>query len=646
MRNGMGVFAVVALLGIAADLALGHGGTFSGPAGGGTPTFGGPAGGSSGGGNGGVTGGGGNGNGGVTGGGGSGGGATGGGGAPPRPGAGVGRGATGRGGTTPGGKPRKDEDRTQDWDWWWELNDDQYLKVKAAVRSQASLSSEADWIMGKGEGANVSKMTADEIRNGVLPVVRLGMGDSNFDARAGAVIAAGKIADMTFRNADEIVGEMRKLLADNDKQVRESACLGLGLLGDRRQVPDLIAIMKNDARARGQLTGQGTKDVQIRQRAFAAAAIGLIGLQDALEPAFISELVEAMKKEEAHQDLQVFPALALGIMKSDKAVADLKKLVENADSDELVRAHAIVALGKLGDKSSVPWLAKSGLTDKSSHVQRSTAIALGLLTDEEDLKTVETMITHAKSASDRAVRNFCLIALGQIGSTRSRDFLVQQVNNGQPHDRTFSALALGVYGNKHKESKTELGKVLLDAWTEIKNDSERGAFAVGMGLLDYKAGAQPLMDELKAGGSPDLKGHVATALGLLGEKSAIPMIQELAKKVSDLDSQRRASIALGLIGDPNAVDVLTKVIADASSNLSALGGAAVALGFIGDKSAVKTLTDMLAKRDAYKDNARAFAAVALGILGDKSELPLLSKIQENCNYLATTDGLTEILLIY
>jgi HEAT repeat protein len=88
------------------------------------------------------------------------------------------------------------------------------------------------------------------------------------------------------------------------------------------------------------------------------------------------------------------------------------------------------------------------------------------------------------------------------------------------------------------------------------------------------------------------------------------------------------------------------VIADASSNLSALGGAAVALGFIGDKSAVATLTDMLSKRDAYKDNARAFAAVALGILGDKSELPLLSKVQENCNYLATTEGLSEILLIY
>jgi HEAT repeat protein len=647
MSKGLGVFAVVALLGIAADLAFAHGGTYSGPNGGGTPSFGGPHGGNSGGGQGGNTGGGGQGGGTTPGAGAGGGGSTPpGGGAPPRPGSGAGRGGQARGGgTTPGGKPKGDSDRTHDWDWWWELNDDQYLKIKAAVRSKANLSSDSDVIMGKGDGASVSKLTVNQIRTSVLPVVRLGMTDTHFDTRAGAVIATGKIADMTLPNVDEIVAEMKKLLADTDKVVRESACLGLGLLGDKRQVPDLIAIMKNDSKARAE-TGQGTKDILARQRAFAAVAVGLIGLQDPLEPGFISELVEAMKKEGAHQDLQVFPALALSILKSDKAVGELKNLVKDADADQYVRAHAIVALGKLGEKSAVPWLVKDGLTDKNSHVQRSSAVALGLLTDKEDEKTVEMLITHAKSAADRAVRNFCLIALGQIGSPKGRDFLVQQVSKGQPHDRTFSALALGVYGNKWKDSRTELGKVLLDAWNEIKNDSERGAFAIGMGLLDYKAGAQPLMDELKTGGSPDLKGHVATALGLLGEKAAIPMVQELAKKVSDLDSQRRASIALGLIGDPNAVEILTKVIADASSNLSALGGAAVALGFIGDKSAVATLTDMLSKRDAYKDNARAFAAVALGILGDKSELPLLSKIQENCNYLATTDGLTEILLIY
>jgi HEAT repeat protein len=633
MRNGFCAIVVLALVGMAADLALGHGGTYTGPAGGGTPTFGGPAGGSSGGGSGGTTGGGGGG--GTTPGAGGGGGGTtpGGGVSPPRPGGGGGRGAGGRGGTT-GGKSKSNNDRTHDWDFWWELNDDQYLKVKAAIRSAENASSDSDAIFGKSDGNAVSKVTTTQIRKEILPVVRAGMSDPFFDARAGAVIAAGKIVDPTVPELPEVIAEMRKLLADSDKTVRESACLGLGVLGWKEAIPDLLLIMKNDPKARA-MTGQGTKDIFV-----------LIGAQDAVEAPVAAELIEQMKKDEAHPDLQVFPALALGVMRSQGAVPELRKLVENLDADEIVRAHAVIALGKLGDKSSVGFLAKDGLTDKSNHVQRSAAISLGLLTDKDDEKTVAALITHSKSAADRAVKNFALIALGHIGNMKGRDHLITQVTKGQQHDRTFAALALGVYGNKFKESRSEIGNVILNVWKETKSDSERGAYAIAMGLLDYKAAAPVLMEELRTGGSPDLKGHVATALGLMGEKQAIPMIQELAKKISDLDSQRRASIALGLIGDPNAVKLLIKVIEDASDNLSALGGAAVALGFIGDRQAVPTMNDMLMKRDAFKDNARAFAAVALGILGDKSDLPLLSKVQENCNYLANTESLNEILLIY
>ena len=167
-----------------------------------------------------------------------------------------------------------------------------------------------------------------------------------------------------------------------------------------------------------------------------------------------------------------------------------------------------------------------------------------------------------------------------------------------------------------------------------------------MGLIEHKAGAAPMIEELKTGGSPNLKGYVALGLGLMGEKSALPQIEELAKRVADLDVQRRASFALGLIQDPEAVAILTKVIESAADNLSALGGAAVALGFIGDRKAVPVLTQMLEKKDQFKDNARAFATVALGILGDKDDLPLLSKIQADSNYLATTEGLSDILLIY
>jgi HEAT repeat protein len=335
-------------------------------------------------------------------------------------------------------------------------------------------------------------------------------------------------------------------------------------------------------------------------------------------------------------------------MRSQSANGTLENLARNLEADEIVRAHSIIALGKLNAKDFVGWLAKDGLTDRHQQVQRSSAIALGMLTDKEDEKTVDVLIQHADHGGDRAVRNFSLIALGQIGGMKARDFLVSKLKKGQPHDKTFSALALGVYGYACKEAKEkeDIGEQILNQWKEDKTDSSRGAFAIGMGLVDYKKAIPTLLDEMKTGGSPDLKGHTATALGLLGAKDAIPEIQALAKKSSDLDAQRRASIALGLIGDPQAVPLLIELIKESSQNLSALGGAAVALGFIGDRQAITPLNDMLAKRDVYKENARAFAAVALGILGDKSELPLLSKVKQNCNYLASTESLSELLLIY
>ena len=47
----------------------------------------------------------------------------------------------------------------------------------------------------------------------------------------------------------------------------------------------------------------------------------------------------------------------------------------------------------------------------------------------------------------------------------------------------------------------------------------------------------------------------------------------------------------------------------------------------------------------YQDVSRSFATVSLGFLGDKDDVPMLSRIQENSNYLAQTGALAELLTI-
>jgi HEAT repeat protein len=559
--------------------------------------------------------------------------------------AGVGTGRSSGGG---GGRvvPRKakqlhNNERYEAWDVWWELNDDAFLAARAEEHAK-SHSKDSDSSLGAGEKLPVVKITDNDLVKDISPVLRRATKDTYLPVRRQAVVALGKTADASHTDVFQTI---RALVGDPDWDMRAASCVGLGMLGAPDGVPLLVSMMKNDPSARA-FAGIGTKDVSVKERSFAALGIGLVGLDNGLNPETIAELTAAMKAKTAHPDLRVFPALALGALRAYSAVPELKKLAFDSEAPEVVRAHAIVALGKLADKSSVSLLVREGLSDRSAHVQRSAAIALGLLGDREDQRTVEALVQAAKTASDRAVRNFAMIALGRIGHKAGRDFLVTELRGGNVADRTFSALGLGVLGARNPEARQDVGRALLAAFVESKSDGERAAFAVALGLVDHKPAIEPVVLALTSLKDPEIRGHFATAAGLLGARTAIPVLKEIIEKSQDGGLMMKASVALGLIGDPSLVKVVVKVFEESSNNMAALAGAALAIGFIGDRSAVAPLAKVLDTKDGSHDYARTYAALALGILGDKREKRTLAAIQESTNYLATTEYLSELLSTY
>jgi HEAT repeat protein len=497
-------------------------------------------------------------------------------------------------------------------------------------------------MLGSGDQLPVEKITAADLRTKIAPAVRQATKDSYAPAREEAVVALGKIADASRTDLYESI---RAIVMDREWEVRASGCIGLGMLGSAEGLPLLSSIMKNDPAGR-RLVGSGSHDFSVKERSFAAIGIALIGIESGVDPAVIEDLLLTARTNSTHPDVRVFPALALGAIHAYAAAPELKKIAFDADAPEVVRAHAIVALGKLGDRSSVSVLAREGLVDRSAHVQRSAAIALGLLTDREDQRTVETLVLNAKSASDRAVRNFCMIALGQIGNRLGRDHLVSALRHGSQHDRTFAAMGLAIFASKNEDSRKDIGKALLDVFLEARAETERAAFAIALGVTDYKPASDAIFAAFKAAASPELKGHLAIATGLLGDRRAAPILQDLVLHSSDAGLLMRSGVALGLVGDASAAKDLVKVFQAGGSNPASLSGGAIGLGLLGDRSVVGDLTKTLAAADPSHDFARTYAALALGILADKRDHRTLAVIQENCNYLATTEFLPELLAIY
>jgi hypothetical protein len=280
MRTLITVAVGVVAIGLLADGVFAHGGTYGGATGGGTQSGGGAAGG-------GTTPGPGNPGPGPTGGGGTttspGGGSTPNPSGPPpvRPGGGgrAGGGSSARGGVTGGAKKSVGPSLTS-WDLWWDYNDDRFLNLKQKVRSLAQASDNSDTFLGTlGGDTSNAKVTANQIREDILPALLIGLKDPYYDARAGAVIALGKVGEA--ERAD-VIEAIRGLLKDTARQVQESACLALGILGAKEAIPDLLEISKNSPRGKA-LAGTGTGDVLTRTRAFAAMGIGMIGTRQDLD---------------------------------------------------------------------------------------------------------------------------------------------------------------------------------------------------------------------------------------------------------------------------------------------------------------------------------------------------------------------------
>jgi hypothetical protein len=257
---------------------------------------------------------------------------------------------------------------------------------------------------------------------------------------------------------------------------------------------------------------------------------------------------------------------------------------------------------------------------------------------------------------DQQSKNFCMIALAQIGGRGKgdayedgrrvvREFLLTKLTqSGSGHLKPWAGIGVGVMERElvddgQMASEDALG-TLRAAFKDAGQPDRVGAWAIGLGIAKDRASSDVVLQKMLDTSEVGAKGYLCIALGLMDARQHIGKLQDLVRDSKHKpELLKQAAIGLGLLGDKKVVEELLTMLRE-SKTTAGQAAVASALGFIGDSRSIDPLVAMLESKDGITDTARGFAAVALGIVADKELLPWNSKISTNINYRANTTTLT------
>jgi HEAT repeat protein len=577
-------------------------------------------------------------------------------------------GATGgiRGGGLGGATKRNSGESFERWEFWWEHNKDPFLQLKARLGSRVVTSGASRFdARARSAGFNAAgRPTPLEIRRDIVPALVDGLSESHPDVADSAALALGR--SIRAEDADpKLFAALKDALGHKEKSVREAATLALGVLGSAEATEMLRSLLGDTAEGR-RLTAH-PEGVEPLVRAFAAAALGLLHAQVALED------LEKAATDAGTSSLGAkgMAVLALGMLpeRHDEIVRFLLALMQDRSVNNLVRAQAPIALGRLarqcesGSPVVHPVLASRLLPqfrdDKTDNdLRRSLAISIGMVASAEDADAIDALADAVANAKDDQTRDFAIMSLAQIGArdpvpaqhaethAKLEEFFQRELAHPRHvTDQPYAALGYAIYARSDRlrdDFKPEVVRRMQDAFVATTNPSYQGAMAIALGLLDARSAADDLWKRYEDSNDAPLKGYIAVGLGLMCASNRCELLREDVQK-KGLHPRFRLQVAraLGLMGDVEALPLLIQYLQSAET-IAESSSAAQAVGLIGDRSAVKPLLEIVNNK-AKQPLQRGFAEIALGILAEKTALPWYVAFAVDANYRAKVDALAEIL---
>ncbi len=494
------------------------------------------------------------------------------------------------------------------WEHWWAIHREALLR-RTDDRSPLDITPSRRAPEG-GDDAPVQ-----ELRERAVPVLLGALTESSPDVRASAALAVARASA-----AGAVTGLLKMAAKDESADVQHVAIIALGVLGDDAAVPYLMTVARDLEEAP-------------RRRSLSALALGMIGTPDSVDALL---LVVDPSSPKAHREPTAFLGAALvglGVSGRPEAVEPVRVAAQNLKLRSQVRALALDALGRLGDRESRDLMVQLLMKSQEPVVRQSAALGLGGLATIEDVREVNILLHVARNDRDQGAQSLATLALGEIRGKAVREQLVKLFAHASDNDKPYRALAIGL-----QEDGAGAPTIRAAFEADGHEESLRGAYSLALGLLRDGDAEGLLVEELGRRERFWSPSYAAFGLALMGATGSGDAIAARLAKATDARQQSSLAAALSLLGDPRGEQHLRAMLARKDSIFESATGA-MALGLVRAERSGGALLDVVAQPGERPDVVRAAAISALGRLLDERDEPALVKVLTYQNHHVPLDAL-------
>jgi HEAT repeat protein len=449
--------------------------------------------------------------------------------------------------------------------------------------------------------------------------------DPYWDVRSSAALALGKMGQNSVTVREKLLATLR----DKNTEVQESAALALGMIKAVETTNDLANIIRE-------------KRNDQRLRSFAAVALGLME-----NPANLPVLQTVLNSADTKDEVKAGTILGIGLLKDERGAHSLLSILLGNEDEEL-QAFAVAGLARIGktDISTgsgrraktidlIEMFEKKLVTKETqTQVRRAIALALGTIGKKET--SIRALQQAYQMDRDKGVKGFALMGLAQMAAglpkgdadkVAVRDFLRRAVQ--KENDVVVKGFAVLSVGLSRDE---EAGELLLGIFKSKEDPDVRAAAAIGLGIVKHADAIPYLASEItKPNDGGDARGFSCVALGMIGDVSAAEYLMAVLKDVNVPYLTWAASTGLAILNHKPGIPLIQEKIED--RNKITRESAIRSLMYFRDDATISPLLDLFKKEK--QDEIRAMIIVTLGVIGDSAqEIPALRKAGRNVNWVA------------